>query len=106
MTSKVVVVQEAEKQLHEIDAWWVENRQSVPDLFLNELGRAFELLAEMPKIGPLFPRANHPGVRRLLLRKSKHWVYYVHDERRSIVHVLAIWSTFRGSDPPLSRPLK
>jgi hypothetical protein len=50
MTAKVVVVQEAEQQLLEIDSWWVENRQAVPDHFLNE---------QRPE-----PRADRQGPRR------------------------------------------
>jgi len=101
MSCEVAIVAEAEQQLESIDRWWRENRGAAPDLFLDEFVQAIDLLSEMPDIGSLFDRANRPGIRRLLLRRSKYWLYYFHDRQRSRVYVLAIWSTFRGSDPPL-----
>ena len=101
MRARVVIVAEAEQQLRDVDRWWVTNRQAAPDLFLNELDRAIDLLSELPEIGPKFQRTNRIGIRRLLLRRSKYWVYYLYDAKRAIVYILAIWSTFRGSDPHL-----
>ena len=104
MTRRVVLVAEAERQLKSIDRWWLTHRQASPDLFLDELDQTIELLSELPDIGSPFKRTDRPGIRRLLLRRSKYWVYYNHDQRRSIVFILAIWSTFRGSDPRLPKP--
>ena len=36
------------------------------------------------------------------MRRTLHWVYYVPDLDRSIVYVLAVWSTYRGTDPALA----
>jgi plasmid stabilization system protein ParE len=105
VTRRVVLVEEAERQLNSVDRWWLTHRQAAPDLFLDELDQAIELLSELPDIGSPFRRANRPGVRRLLLRRSKYWVYYFHDQRRSIVYILALWSTYRGSDPTLPEPV-
>jgi len=104
MRARVVIVAEAEQQLRDVDRWWVRNRQAAPDLFLNELDRAIDLLSETPEIGPRFHRTRRTGIRRLLLRRSKYWVYYLYDANRAIVYILAIWSTFRGSDPDLPQP--
>ncbi len=72
MTRRVVLVDEAEQQLKDIDRWWVANRQASPDLFLDELAEAIDLLSELPDIGSPFKRTRRPGIRRLLLRHSKH----------------------------------
>ncbi len=104
MTRHVVLVDEAEQQLKRIDRWWLAHRQASPDLFLDEFDQAIDLLSELPDIGSPFKRTNRPGIRRLLLRRSNYWVYYFHDRRRSIVYILAIWSTFRGSAPRLPKP--
>jgi len=45
-----------------------------------------------------------PGVRRILLSQSRYHVYYVHDEKRGEVLVLAIWSAVRGRGPRVRRP--
>ena len=104
MIPRVVLVDEDEQQLKSIDQWWVANRQASPDLFLDELAGAIDLLSELPDIGSPFKRTNRPGIRRLLLRRSKYCIYYFHDRHRSMVYILAIWSTFRGSDPRLPEP--
>jgi len=41
----IVTTPEADTQVRTIDDWWRENRKGSPDLFLNELVDAFELLA-------------------------------------------------------------
>jgi plasmid stabilization system protein ParE len=103
MTCRIVLPAEAEDQLRAAHEWWRENRPASPDLFVGEFEEAVRLLAEMPTIGPRFRRATIPGVRRLLLRKSRYWIYYVHDDARSVVYVLSVWGTRRGMDPPLER---
>lgn len=104
MSRRIVFVDEAERQLETLDRWWREHRLASPELFLEELDQAIELLGQLPDIGSPFKRANRRGLRRLLLRRSSFWVDYFHDPRRSIVYILALWSTSRGSDPDLPDP--
>ena len=104
MSFGVLLTPEAEEQLRATDEWWQENRTAAPDLFIDEFERVVELLREMPGLGPRFRRATIPGVRRILLRRSGYWVYYVPDESRSLVYVLAVWSGRRGTDPSLHEP--
>ncbi len=103
--TRVVLVDEAEQHLKSIDRWWVANRRASPDLFLDELAQAIDLLSEFPDIGSPFRRTDRPGIRRFLLRRSNYWVYYFHNRRQGIVYILVIWSTFRGSDPSLPDPI-
>lgn len=104
MTCTVVLVDEAEQQVHTADEWWRANRPSAPDLFTDELQVAFELLEATPDVGQRFHRATLPGIRRLPLRRSRYFVYYLHDPSRSIVYVLAVWGQSRGADPVLPTP--
>ena len=105
MKCSVVVIADAEEQLKQIAAWWREHRALASPAFLAEFEKAVETLSEFPEIGPRFIRARRPGIRRLLLKRSEHWVYYFHDRRRALVYVLALWSVRRGSDPKLPRHL-
>ncbi len=108
MTHRVVLVAEAEVQFRRAVEWWQANRGDAPTLLIDEFEQAVGLLEEMPGIGPRFPRASTPGIRRILLRRSNHWIYYATDPNHPVVYVLAVWSAFRGSDPilpdPKSRP--
>ena len=105
MTS-VVVEQEAQDHIFEIGMWWWTHRTAARTLFADELDAAWELLAVAPRAGSIFRRARRPGVRRLLLPRTAHWVYYVHDPRRDVVHVFAVWGAPRGDHPQVPMRLR
>jgi plasmid stabilization system protein ParE len=100
----VVVVEEAEAQLSEIVAWWLVNRPAAPTLALDEFERCVKLLESSPDIGTTFHRTDVPGVCRLVMRRTKHFVYYVHDPVNAIVYIIAVWGSPKGSDPELRDP--
>jgi plasmid stabilization system protein ParE len=101
MSTTVIIIAEAEEQVRAIHRWWHENHGMEPRAFLDEFARATELLSAAPDIGQPFRRATRPGVRRLYLRRSQHWIYYVHVRTHALVSILAVWSTKRGAAPPL-----
>jgi hypothetical protein len=41
------------------------------------------------------------GVRRLLLSRSQHLLYYEVDHTRATIEIIALWHTARGGAPPL-----
>lgn len=94
---KVELSDEAQVQVQRIDAWWRENRPAASDLFADELEQALRALEGAPGLGVRYePR---PGVRRLLLRQTHYHLYFLEEQER--VHVLAVWSAFRGRGPGL-----
>lgn len=99
MRLPVTTTPEVEAQIRTIDEWWRENRRTSPDLFLDELSNAFDILARAPQIGRLYRRSPVPGTRRLVLRTTRYHVYYVPGEQG--VRVLAVWHAERGVGPPL-----
>lgn len=104
MSHRILLAPQAEGQLRDSDNWWRENRPASPDLLLEEFERALDLLRVIPAIGSSFARAVIPGVRRLLLRRVEHWVYYLTDDTHQIVYILAVWGARRGTDPGLKEP--
>ncbi len=100
----VVVVDEAEEQLREIVEWWRANRRAAPTLVIDELGRCTTLLESSPDIGTRFHRTFVPGVRRLVMKKTKHYLYYVHDAENAVVYVIAVWGAPKDGDPVLRDP--
>ena len=95
---KVELSEEADAQVREIDAWWREHRLAAPNLFTDELDRALLALGEMPTLGGTY-EAGARSVRRLLLRRTHHHLYFVQEAER--VYVLAVWNAFRGRGPRL-----
>lgn len=63
MNLPVVTTPEAEAQISAIDDWWRKNRRASPDLFLEELSNAFEILARAPHIGRGYRRSHRFLVR-------------------------------------------
>jgi plasmid stabilization system protein ParE len=100
----VVVVDEAEEQLREINEWWIANRRAAATLVIDEFERCVTLLESSPDIGTRFHRTTVPGVRRLVMKKTKHFVYYVHDDGNAVVYVIAVWGAPKGGDPVLRDP--
>ncbi|HSM91865.1 MAG TPA: type II toxin-antitoxin system RelE/ParE family toxin [Anaeromyxobacteraceae bacterium] len=94
---KVELSDEARSAVARIDSWWRANRPSAPDLFLDELAQALVALEDTPGIGARYEPK--PGVRRLLLRRTRYHLYFMEQPDR--VFVVAVWSTSRGGGPQL-----
>lgn len=102
MRRTVVTTPEAEADALFIDSWWQVNRPAAPGLFLEELADVFSLLADMAGVGQRWPHPEVPDVRRLILRATRHHVYYVTTD--DLVIVLAVWGAPRRGSPTLRRP--
>ena len=102
----VVVVDEAEEQLHESIEWWIANRTAAPTLVFDEFERCVSLLESTPDIGLRFHRTPVPGVRRLVMKRTKHHIYYVHDANNGVVYIIAVWGAPKEGDPVLHNPLR
>jgi len=100
----VVVVDEAQQQVREIVEWWIANRTAAPTLALDELEHCVSLLESTPDVGLRFHRTSVPGVRRVMMKRTSHHVYYVHDADHAIVYVIAVWGAPKHGDPVLRDP--
>lgn len=95
----VFVTPHAGRQISESEQWWFLHREKAPLLFEQELEAAFDLIRRVPKAGRLWRESDEPGVRRVLLRKSKYPIYYL--EELDHLRLLAVWGAPRGSGPDL-----
>lgn len=100
-TFRVVVSQTAERHIWAIDDWWRKNRPSAPGLFEEELAAATANLAMAPFSGIRYPVEHPRGVRRHLLPRTQHHIYYTVDEASETVFIRAVWHTARGHGPRL-----
>ncbi|MGA2450798.1 MAG: type II toxin-antitoxin system RelE/ParE family toxin [Polyangiaceae bacterium] len=95
----VVLQRRATREIEDVDAWWRQNRPASPDLFLAELESMLAATALMPALGAAIRGERVPGLRRVLLRRTKYHVYYrVSGET---LEVLAVWHAARGAGPGL-----
>jgi hypothetical protein len=67
----------AESQIEAALLWWQFNRDKAPDLLARELDQALDQIAIVPAAGRRARLRGHAGVRRLLLRASAYYLYYL-----------------------------
>ena len=89
-------------QIDEVDEWWRTNRTKAPDLFLDSLREATLLLGSSPEAGRRFAASSRPNVRRILLGKTGHFLYYIVEAE--FVLVLAVCRALRLSGPAEAQP--
>ncbi len=98
---KLRVGKRAQQQVKKIEAWWVEHRPAAPSLFLDELEGTFRYITEARDAGIRWPTPRRPTLRRILLPRTQHHVYFLIDEPTATVHVLAVWGAPRRMTPKL-----
>ena len=80
--------------------WWQRHRPKAPILFDEELTAALERIVATPEIGALYEQtAIAAPVRRVLMRKTQHHVYY--SVQGDEVLVLSVWGARQGRAPKL-----
>jgi plasmid stabilization system protein ParE len=80
----------AVQQIRNESRWWRRNRKKAPNLFRQELRRAFALIAEYPEAGSVAEDVELAGVRRVLLADTQHYVYYRVNRSTKQIAVLAV----------------
>lgn len=102
MTLTVGFAPQAREQVRAIDTWWRSYRQASPGLFTQELAEAVATIAIAPESGTKYFHWKVKGVRRVLMRATRHHVYYVVVGDTALV--LAVWGAVKRRGPKLSSP--
>lgn len=89
------------QRLRIVDNWWCENRPDAPDLFIEEVEEALELLKSNPKLGRFYRVIDGMEIKEYLLERSKQWLYFSADEEQGLIIVHTVWGTQRGSPPQI-----
>ena len=61
---------------------------------------AYRLLASHPHVGQKV-QGKQVAARRLILHKSRYWIYYHVIESEEIVEVIALWQANQQAEPEL-----
>ena len=85
------------RQIDAADSWWKENRPASPDLFMSELRVGLGQIRRFPTVFADLGDPRMPGLRRLLMRKSRYYIYWT--TQAEVVEILAVWHTSRGQSP-------
>jgi plasmid stabilization system protein ParE len=97
---RVIVAEDAARDIELADAWWQENRTDTPSLLRTSVADGLESLADVGPSLPVFRTLSRgTTVRRMhLARVHKHLYFVVRDDR---LLVLAVWGAVRGLLPAL-----
>jgi plasmid stabilization system protein ParE len=79
--------------------WWARNRTSVPTMFAEDLDLAFSLIEQFPEAGEEVPHRRISPLRRVLLARTQHYLYYTVYLEDQVIEILALWHTSRGKHP-------
>lgn len=99
MTLRLRITARAAREIERADAWWRENRLSVPGAVREDLKGAFNLLLQQPGVGIQVVTARLPGTRRLYLKRIRYFLYY--RVQGDDLFVLSVWHSSRGGGPSI-----
>lgn len=98
---KIELAEPARRQAEDIEGWWAANRPAAPRLFAQEFLDTLEFIRRNPGVGTRWPTARRPDLRRVLMPRTRHHLYFRADVLKQVVEVLAVWGVPRGRGPRL-----
>lgn len=93
-------MEEARAQYREASTWWREHRDAKA-LFAQEFLAAVRHLQTAPDTGQLYARRGGRIIRRWLMPKTEHHVYYRFDRERDLLVIYSVWGARRATTPRL-----
>jgi len=88
-------------QIRAVHDWWQIHRPAAPELLREELAAALEIIRSSPNAAKAYPFAAIPGLRRLLMSRTRYHIYFTVHEQRALIFVHALWHASRGHGPKL-----
>ena len=98
---KHVLTKRAERRAQFVDGWWRSHRPRTPDRFQSELDEAIRQILGAPLVPPVRCVEHGREYRRVLLPKTKQFVYYTVDVAKQLVIIAYVWGGRRGREPKL-----
>ena len=95
-----------ELDIIEAQLWWLEKRDKAPEAFEEDLTAALEYIASWTNAGELVAKHATFGVRRIVVGRSGHKLYYRINDDETAVVVLSLWGGQRRGDPEIGHLLK
>ena len=87
----------AKREIEKAAEWWSENRLAAPGAVRKDVEDALKILVDHPGIGTKVETGRSLQVRRFLLNRISHYMYY--RVRRAELEVLSVWHTSREHGP-------
>jgi hypothetical protein len=68
-------------------------------MLADELEAAYTLITDMPFAGEAVAHSRISDLRRVLLARTQYYLYFVVSEDATVVDILSLWHTSRGTPP-------
>jgi plasmid stabilization system protein ParE len=93
----IIVSPRARRQIERAVRWWRANRPAAPDLLERELAAILDRIARSPELGrSMYPPSERlPGLRRVLLSRTRYHLYFAPDGASGVLNVVALWHAER-----------
>jgi hypothetical protein len=98
---KIFFTPEADEEAEYCDTWWREHRPATANLFAQELAEAKALIVNVPNIGAEYATLEGQTVRRVLMKKTGHHLYYGVESSLDCIIVYSIWGARKRGGPRL-----
>ena len=97
---RVEVSRRAQRSIERIDARW-RRHADYPNIFIDEMVAAVEHLETVAHPGTPCHSRMRPGLRRMVLEKTKCHLYFAVNERKHQIELLQVWDGRRERPPKL-----
>ena len=92
---------DALEQIRAVHDWWRIHRAAAPELLREELAAALEIVTSSPNAAKAYSLSAIPGLRRVLMPRTRYHLYFTFHEQRALIFVHALWHASRGHGPKL-----
>jgi len=92
---------EALEQIRAVHDWWKDHRSAAPELFREEVAATLEIIKSSPSAAKTYPFPAIPGLRRILMPRTRYHLYFSLHDQGKLIFVHALWHTSRGQGPKL-----
>jgi hypothetical protein len=92
-----VIKARAARELDQLAQWWAEHRTEAPGAVRLDLESALFVVTTHPGLGQKLQTGRPVQVRRYLMSRTQHWLYF--RVKGNVLEVLTVWSTSRGRNP-------
>ena len=97
MALRYVIKARARREIERAAGWWAENRPAAPGAVRVDLESVLFILVHHPGLGQKVATGRPAQVRRYLMNKTQHWLYF--RVRGNVLEVLSVWATSREPGP-------
>ena len=97
MALKYIIKARAKREIERLAEWWSVNRTAASGHVRLDVEGVLFVVTQHPRLGHKVENGRSVEVRRYLMSRTQHWLYF--RVKHDVIEVLSVWSTSRGQEP-------